>query len=155
MPVFYCIHCGQYLDADDDSAGQEGECPACLGVITVPAPRTVMQERPAVALEPEPPLTLPPAPAPEPESEPEPAPERPPPPVPAPGRGSAPGPDPEPIPPPPPIPASRFQVVIPSGRLTPPRPSGEEDMSEPLVKTEPVPTAPPEAPLVTLTPPGT
>lgn len=37
MPNFNCPHCDQLIQADDASAGQTANCPACHGNITVPA----------------------------------------------------------------------------------------------------------------------
>ncbi|WP_395749479.1 hypothetical protein [Prosthecobacter sp.] len=36
MPVFYCQHCGQPIDADVSLAGMEVGCPGCRGVVQVP-----------------------------------------------------------------------------------------------------------------------
>ena len=35
---FKCTHCGQELSADESGAGTEIQCPACNGLITIPAP---------------------------------------------------------------------------------------------------------------------
>ena len=37
MAKFHCIHCGQRIDAPDELAGTDANCPACGGAITVPA----------------------------------------------------------------------------------------------------------------------
>ena len=36
MPKFECPHCSQSIDAPDDLAGADAECPACNAAITVP-----------------------------------------------------------------------------------------------------------------------
>jgi len=36
MPKFYCIHCGQHIDAVDTLAGTTAVCPTCGGDIEVP-----------------------------------------------------------------------------------------------------------------------
>lgn len=37
MPIqFYCPNCGDFLEVDDNLEGQQGECPACGTLITVP-----------------------------------------------------------------------------------------------------------------------
>jgi len=36
MPKFFCTHCGQSIDADDEFAGMTAHCPACSGSIVVP-----------------------------------------------------------------------------------------------------------------------
>lgn len=36
MPLFYCSHCGQHIDADDSLAGASVACPSCSGTIIVP-----------------------------------------------------------------------------------------------------------------------
>ncbi len=37
MPIFYCTHCGQPIDADETLTGLEVGCPGCYAVIRVPA----------------------------------------------------------------------------------------------------------------------
>ncbi|MEQ1748835.1 MAG: hypothetical protein ABL974_05400 [Prosthecobacter sp.] len=39
MPQFYCMHCGQHIDADNDLIGQSAECPTCRHIITIPSDR--------------------------------------------------------------------------------------------------------------------
>lgn len=41
MPLFYCTHCGQPVEADDQDAGKEGHCPGCNAIIIVPGPPRV------------------------------------------------------------------------------------------------------------------
>lgn len=36
MPKFYCVHCGQRIDAPDDVAGSQSACPTCSDEIGVP-----------------------------------------------------------------------------------------------------------------------
>lgn len=36
MPSFFCMHCGQRIEADDARAGSAANCPACGGAIHVP-----------------------------------------------------------------------------------------------------------------------
>jgi hypothetical protein len=52
MPLFYCIHCGQYIDADEEISGMEGNCPRCEGVITVPGMRRQLPQVVIQKLEP-------------------------------------------------------------------------------------------------------
>lgn len=37
MPQFFCVHCGQSIEADDALVGIQTTCPVCEGLITVPA----------------------------------------------------------------------------------------------------------------------
>src|SRR5688500_17321930 len=48
MPLFYCSHCGQRIDAEDSLAGESALCPTCGGGITVPLPRSASPARGAV-----------------------------------------------------------------------------------------------------------
>lgn len=52
MPLFYCIHCGQYIEADDEISGMEGNCPRCEGLITVPGTRRQLPQVVIKKLEP-------------------------------------------------------------------------------------------------------
>ncbi len=36
MPKFHCIHCGQRIDAVQEWAGKQVNCPSCAGAIVVP-----------------------------------------------------------------------------------------------------------------------
>lgn len=41
MPiVFHCEHCGKKVEAQDNSAGKWGKCPACHNKVYVPAPES-------------------------------------------------------------------------------------------------------------------
>ena len=48
MPKFYCIHCGQHIDAPEEMAGSQSACPTCGGAIEVPGiPKTQPPALPA------------------------------------------------------------------------------------------------------------
>jgi hypothetical protein len=36
MPKFYCVHCGQHIDAPEVMSGTHSNCPTCGGAIEVP-----------------------------------------------------------------------------------------------------------------------
>lgn len=42
MPQFFCLHCGQHIDADNAMAGMDTTCPTCSGGITVPQVKSVV-----------------------------------------------------------------------------------------------------------------
>jgi DNA-directed RNA polymerase subunit RPC12/RpoP len=47
MPKFHCIHCGQHIDAPEETAGSQSACPTCGGAIEVPGiPKTHPLPRP-------------------------------------------------------------------------------------------------------------
>lgn len=39
MPEFYCMHCGQHINADESLAGSESNCPICKEAIVIPKPK--------------------------------------------------------------------------------------------------------------------
>lgn len=46
MPKFYCVHCGQHIDAPDTMSGAHAKCPACGGEIDVPAKPKITTAKP-------------------------------------------------------------------------------------------------------------
>jgi hypothetical protein len=46
MPVFYCAHCSQPIDADETLAGTEVGCPGCYAVIQVPGTAPAQEYQP-------------------------------------------------------------------------------------------------------------
>jgi DNA-directed RNA polymerase subunit RPC12/RpoP len=58
MSKFHCIHCGQRIDAPDELAGTDANCPTCGGAITVPPlPHTAAPATPPPLPATPPPLT--------------------------------------------------------------------------------------------------
>ena len=49
---FKCTHCGQELSADESGAGSEIQCPACNGMLVIPAPTPAVAGLPGGNLNP-------------------------------------------------------------------------------------------------------
>jgi hypothetical protein len=46
MPKFYCVHCGQHIDAPDTMSGTQTTCPTCGGEIDVPTKPKITTAKP-------------------------------------------------------------------------------------------------------------
>jgi hypothetical protein len=61
MPKFYCLHCGQHIDAPDQLAGSHSMCPTCDGEIAIPeVPEIQNMAPPALPSAPPPRPSVPP-----------------------------------------------------------------------------------------------